>query len=267
MNTSSVGFTRLCRLVAVVAGIALIACAPLSPPDHVVLIQRLLPPGIHHWLGTDPLGRDVLSRLLAGARITLGLSLAAVLLASFAGTLVGLLAGYAGGRWDALLMRLVDMQLALPTLLLALLIIAVLGPGVGNLVCVLALTGWTRYARIVRGQALALREREFVLSAHAIGAGAWRIMLRHLLPNLLGPVMVIATLELARLIVVESALSYLGLGVQPPTASWGRMLAEGQVYLADAWWVVTFPGLAIVLSVLCINLAGERLQHRFDPRP
>jgi len=258
-----VGKSALLLLAVVV----LLTLAPLSPPDHVVLAERLQAPGATHWLGTDPLGRDLLSRLLAGARITLGLALSAVALAGLVGTLVGLLAGYAGGIWDALLMRLVDMQLALPTLLLALLVIAVLGPGVGNLVCVLALTGWTRYARIVRGQALMLRDREFILSAHAIGAGAWRIMLRHLLPNLLAPVLVIATLELARLIVVESALSYLGLGVQPPTASWGRMLAEGQVYLASAWWVVTFPGLAIVLSVLCINLAGDRLRHRFDPRP
>jgi peptide/nickel transport system permease protein len=155
--------------------------------------------------------------------------------------------------------------MALPTLLLALLIVAALGPGVGNLVIILALTGWTRFARIVRGQVVSLREREFILAARAVGAGPVRIMLTHLAPNLLSPVLVLATLELARVILIEAALSYLGLGVQPPTASWGRILAEGEIYIATAWWVVVFPGLAIILTVLAVNLGGDWLRDRLDP--
>lgn len=238
----------------------------LPAPDAIDLGQRLQAPGAQHWLGTDALGRDLLSRLLHGSRITLSLALGAVLLGGTLGTALGLLAGYAGGRSERVLMRVTDMQMALPTLLLALLIVAALGPGIVNLVLILALTGWTRFARIVRGQVLSLREREFIQSAHAIGAGPLRIMLRHLLPNLLGPLLVLATLELARVILIEAALSYLGLGVQPPAASWGRMLAEGESYIATAWWAVTFPGLAIIATVLAINLAGDWLRDRTDPR-
>ncbi|MBN6151872.1 ABC transporter permease [Xanthomonas sp. AmX2] len=238
----------------------------LPDPDHIDLAQRLRASNWQHWLGTDPLGRDLLARLLHGSRITLSLALGAVLLGGLAGTALGLVAGYLGGAWERVLMRLTDMQMALPTLLLALLIVAALGPGIANLVIILALTGWTRFARVVRGQVLALREREFILSAHAIGAGPLRIMLRHLLPNLLGPLLVLATLELARVILIEAALSYLGLGVQPPTASWGRMLAEGEPYIASAWWVVSYPGIAIVATVLAINLGGDHLRDHLDPR-
>jgi peptide/nickel transport system permease protein len=238
----------------------------LPDPDAVDLPARLQAPGAAHWLGTDQLGRDLLSRLLHGSRMTLALALAAVLLGGTLGTVLGVVSGYAGGVWDRILMRITDMQMALPTLLLALVIVAALGPSVGNLIIILAITGWTRYARILRGQTLALREREFILSAHAIGAGPLRIMLHHLLPNLISPLLVLATLELARVILIEAALSYLGLGVQPPTASWGRMLAEGEIYLSTAWWVVTFPGLAIVATVVVINLAGDRLGERLDPR-
>lgn len=258
------------RMIAVavllVGGVALAPLLPgLADPDAIDLAARLTPPGAQHWLGTDPLGRDLLARLVHGGQITLALAFAAVLLGGLVGGTLGLLAGYAGGATDRLVMRLTDMQMALPTLLLALLIVAALGPGVGNLVIILALTGWTRFARIVRGQVISLREREFVLAARAVGAGPVRIMLTHLAPNLLSPVLVLATLELARVILIEAALSYLGLGVQPPTASWGRILAEGEIYIATAWWVVVFPGLAIILTVLAVNLGGDWLRDRLDP--
>jgi peptide/nickel transport system permease protein len=158
------------------------------------------------------------------------------------------------------------MQLAFPLILLAVIVVAALGPSLQNLIIVLALTTWTRYARIVRGQVLALREREFVQSARAIGASAGRIMLRHILPNVLTPILVVATLELARVIILEASLSFLGLGVQPPYPSWGRMLAEGRTYMATGWWIATFPGLAILLSVLSVNLLGDWLRDYFDPK-
>lgn len=254
--------------MVLVAGIFLFApfLPSLGDPNAIDLSQRLQPPGLNHWLGADPLGRDILVRLIHGGRVTLALAVAAVVVGGGFGVLVGLIAGYFGGVWDRLLMRLTDMQMALPTLLLALLILAAAGPGVGNLVLILALTGWTRFARIVRGQVLSLRTRDFILSAQAIGATPMRIMFRHLLPNLVSPLVVVATLELARVILIEAALSYLGLGVQPPTASWGRMLAEGEVYVSTAWWVVTFPGLAIIAAVLAINLGGDALRDRLDPK-
>jgi peptide/nickel transport system permease protein len=163
-------------------------------------------------------------------------------------------------------MRLVDVQLSLPMMLLALIIVAVLGPSLQNLVIVLALTSWTRYARIVRGEVLSLREREFVLSAVAAGASAKRIIVHHILPNVISAALVVGTLELARVIIMESALSFLGLGVQPPAPSWGRMLADGRSYMASAWWLATFPGLAIVILVLGVNMLGDWLRDHFDPR-
>ena len=219
-----------------------------------------------HPLGTDQLGRDILSRMIFGSRITMTIAACAVLLGGVLGVILGIVSGYIGGAVDRVLMRLVDIQLAIPLMLLALLVVAALGPSMTNLIIVLALTSWVRYARIVRGQVLALREREFVLSARAIAASRARIMFRHILPNVLTPIFVVATLELARIVLMDAALSFLGLGVQPPTASWGRMLAEGRVYINNAWWVVTFPGLAITLTVLSINLLGDWLRDYFDPR-
>jgi peptide/nickel transport system permease protein len=219
-----------------------------------------------HPLGTDQIGRDVLSRIAYGSRVTLAVAGAAVILGGVIGVALGLIAGYFGGMVDRILMRLVDVQLALPLMLMALLVVAALGPSVQNLIIVLALTSWIRYARIIRGQVLSLREQEFIRSAHAIGAGTLRIMAKHLLPNVMTPALVVATLELARVIIMEAALSFLGLGVQPPSPSWGRMLAEGRVYLSSAWWIVTFPGLAIVLMVLSINLLGDWLRDYFDPK-
>ncbi|RPE70937.1 peptide/nickel transport system permease protein [Pacificibacter maritimus] len=225
----------------------------------------LFSPGAHP-LGTDEVGRDILSRMIHGSRVTLLVATTAVVLGGIVGTALGIWAGYKGGLVDRVLMRLVDIQLAIPLMLLALLVVAALGPSLRNVVLVLALTSWIRYARIIRAQVLSLREREFVQSAHAIGASTMRIMFFHILPNVLTPALVVGTLELARIIIMDSALSFLGLGVQPPTPSWGRMLADGRVYISSAWWTVTFPGLAIVLTVLSVNLFGDWLRDYFDPK-
>ncbi|PWC13480.1 ABC transporter permease [Brenneria corticis] len=245
----------------------------LMPPTKSNLLLRMQPPtwsGLFspgaHPFGTDELGRDVLSRIIHGSRITLTIAFIAVVLGGMVGVLCGIVAGYHRGIIDRILMRIVDIQLALPLMLLALLVVAAFGPSMRNLILVLALTSWIRYARIIRGQVLSLREQEFILSAHAIGAGGWRIMWRHILPNVLTPAVVVATLELARLIIMDAALSFLGLGVQPPDPSWGRMLADGRVYISSAWWIVTFPGLAILFTVLSVNLLGDWLRDYFDPK-
>lgn len=256
-----------------IAGALLAPYLGLPSPIRSSLASRMVPPtwsGLFspgaHPLGTDELGRDILSRILHGSRTTLLIAAGAVILGGAFGTLLGIVAGYYRGMVDRILMRIVDIQLALPLMLLALLVVAAIGPSTQNLVVVLALTSWLRYARIIRGQVLALREREFILSAHAIGAGTWRIMIKHLLPNVMTPVLVIATLELARIIIMDAALSFLGMGVQPPSPSWGRMLADGRVYITTAWWIVTFPGLAILFTVLSVNLLGDWLRDYFDPK-
>ncbi len=248
-----------------------------SPPNefHTNLIDPVLsgPKGsfggisADHLLGVEPVnGRDVFSRILYGARISLSIGVLATLLGAAVGVTAGVFAGYYRGKVDAIVMRIVDLNLAFPLILLALAIAAILGPSLRNLVLVMALTTWMIYARVVRGITLSLREREFVQAARALGATDSRIMLRHVLPNLLAPVMVIFTLELARVILMESALSFLGLGVPPPTPTWGRMLAEGRNYLTVAPWIATFPGLAIMFTVLGINLLGDGLRDLLDPR-
>jgi len=261
--------------VVVVVFLVTALAAPVAAPEDPVktdLRHRLAPPGISGTdsrfsaLGRDQLGRDILSRIVYGSRVTLAVAAASVLLGGVIGLALGLAAGYFGGWTERIIMRLVDVQLALPLMLLALIIVAVLGPSLRNLIIVLALTSWTRYARIVRGEVLSLREREFVLSAVAAGAGALRIILKHILPNVISAAVVVGTLELARVIIMESALSFLGLGVQPPAASWGRMLADGRSYMATAWWLATFPGLAIVILVLGVNLLGDWLRDHLDPR-
>jgi len=262
--------------LAVVLAVATSAlAAPLIAPFDPLaqeIANRLKPPG---WvgtevrlrlLGTDHLGRDILSRLIFGARISIIIGLSAVMLAGTLGTLIGLIAGYEGGRVDDLCMRLTDTMLAMRFILLALAVIAVLGPSLLNIIMVLGVTSWVSYARVVRAEVLTLRAREFVAAAQALGGGGLRIVLRHLLPNVLTPVIVIATLEVARMIILESALSFLGLGVQPPTPTWGGMLADGRAYLSTAWWLATFPGLCIMLSVLGINLLGDWLRDVLDPR-
>lgn len=261
--------------VVVVAFVLVALAAPLVAPDDPVrtnLRQRLAPPMAHvqdhapSVLGRDQLGRDILSRIIYGSRVTLVVGATSVILGGVVGIALGLLAGFYGGWVERVLMRLVDVQLSLPMMLLALIIVAVLGPSLQNLVIVLALTSWTRYARIVRGEVLSLREREFVLSAVAAGARANRIIVHHILPNVMSAAVVVGTLELARVIIMESALSFLGMGVQPPAPSWGRMLADGRSYMASAWWLATFPGLAIMILVLGVNMLGDWLRDHFDPR-
>jgi peptide/nickel transport system permease protein len=262
---------------AVIVGLVLVAAlaAPLlatTDPIEQDLSVALKPPfwqgdgSLGHPLGTDHLGRDVYSRLIYGAQISLTISVLAACLGAVVGVAAGLVAGYRGGRVDAVIMRIADLNLAFPLILLALAVVALLGANLRNLVIVMAITTWMIYARVVRGVSLGLREREFVQAARARGAPDARLIVRHVLPNVVAPVMVIWTLEVARIILMESALSFLGLGVPPPTPTWGRMLAEGRDYLTVAGWIAIFPGLAIMLTVLGINFLGDGLRDLLDPR-
>ena len=267
----------LATVGAVIVGLVVVASlgapwlATTDPIDQDLAVT-LKPPfwkadgSLEHPLGTDHLGRDVYSRLVYGARISLIVSVAAALLGGAVGVAAGLVAGYYGGRIDATIMRIVDLNLAFPLILLALSVVAILGPSLQNLIIVMAITTWMIYARVVRGITLGLREREFIQSARAVGAGDLRVIVRHVLPNVFAPIVVIWTLEVARVILMESALSFLGLGVPPPTPTWGRMLAEGRDYLTMAGWIATFPGLAIMVTVLGINFFGDGLRDLLDPR-
>ena len=259
--------------VAIVILAALFAPA-LSPFDPLEqdISQRLKEPGWQdahgrsHALGTDHLGRDILARIIYGSRIALMVGLSAVLISGLLGMAIGLIAGYFGGHVDDFFMRLADIQLAFPFILLAIAVIGVLGPSLRNIIIVIGVSSWVVYARVVRGEVLSIREREFVQAAVALGSRDGRILVRHVLPNAFTPWLVVATLDMARVIVIESALSFLGLGVQPPTPTWGGMLADGRVYLSTAWWLATFPGLAILMTVLGINLFGDGLRDTLDPR-
>jgi len=254
-------------LVLGLFAVALLArwLAPYDP-DFIDLKQVLMPPSPAHLLGTDTLGRDVLSRIIFGARVSLLVGFVAVGIATLIGVLVGALAGYYGGVLDQILMRLVDLMLCFPTIFLILAVIAVLGPSIWNIMAVIGLTGWMGVARLVRAEFLSLREREFVVAARALGASDVRLIWRHLLPNALTPVMVSATLGVAGAILVESSLSFLGLGVQPPTPSWGNMLTMGKDNIEIAWWLSVFPGLAILVTVMSYNLLGEGIREAIDPR-
>jgi len=246
--------------------VALLGPAFVGDPLAQNLPERLRPPGPDHALGTDQLGRDVLARVVHGARISLGVGFGVVLLASFLGVAVGLLAGGLGGFWDNLLMRITDIFFAFPTLILAMAIAAALGPNLVNTVIAVALVSWPIYARLVRAQALALREREFVEAARALGAGWGRILLKHLLPNSLTPVLVQASYEVGAAILTAAGLSFIGFGAQPPTPEWGAMVAETRNYMAEAPWAATAPALAILLTVLAFNLIGDGLRDALDPR-
>jgi peptide/nickel transport system permease protein len=254
-------------LTALGAGVLM----PFDPIEQDIG-ERLKPPmsrdeaGRLHPLGTDHLGRDILARIVFGARPALLVGFAAVAISGVLGMVTGLVAGYFGGRIDDVLMRLADIQLAFPFILLAIAVIGVLGPSLTTIIAVIGVSSWVVYARIVRGAALSLREREFVQAAQALGSRDGRILLHHVLPNVFTPWLVVATLDMARVIVIESALSFLGLGVQPPTPTWGGMLADGRVYISTAWWLATFPGLAILVTVLGINLFGDGLRDTLDPR-
>jgi peptide/nickel transport system permease protein len=267
--------TALFGAAVVVAVMLAAALAPLvSPFDPLEqdIGQRLKEPGWLdaqgrvHALGTDHLGRDILSRIVFGSRIALVVGLAAVVISGVLGMVIGLVAGYFGGRVDDILMRLADIQLAFPFILLAIAVIGVLGPSLRNIIIVIGVSSWVVYARVVRGEVLSIREREYVQAAIALGSQHGRVLWQHVLPNTFTPWLVVATLDMARVIVIESALSFLGLGVQPPTPTWGGMLADGRVYLSTAWWLATFPGLAILITVLGINLFGDGLRDTLDPR-
>jgi peptide/nickel transport system permease protein len=258
--------------VVVLTAVASPLISPFDPIEQDLGDLRLKPPGFRdaagrvHPLGTDHLGRDLLARVVYGARPALLVGFAAVVISGVIGMAAGLVAGYFGGRLDDALMRLADIQLAFPFILLAIAVIGVLGPSLTTIIIVIGVSSWVVYARIVRSAVLSLREREFVQAALALGGGDGRVLLRHILPNALTPWLVVATLDMARVIVIESALSFLGLGVQPPTPTWGGMLADGRVYISTAWWLATFPGLAILITVLGINLFGDGLRDTLDPR-
>ena len=264
-------FGMLVVLVVMLAALAAPLVAPFDPLEQDIG-QRLREPGWQdaqgrvHPLGTDHLGRDILSRIVFGSRIALLVGLAAVVISGVLGMIIGLVAGYFGGRTDDFLMRLADIQLAFPFILLAIAVIGVLGPSLRNIIIVIGVSSWVVYARVVRGEVLSIREREYVHAAVALGSRHWRVLMTHVLPNTFTPWLVVATLDMARVIVIESALSFLGLGVQPPTPTWGGMLADGRVYLSTAWWLATFPGLAILITVLGINLFGDGLRDTLDPR-
>jgi peptide/nickel transport system permease protein len=260
--------------VVVIVLLAALLAPWLSPFDPLEqdINQRLKEPGWQtaagriHVLGTDHLGRDILARVIFGSRIALVVGLSAVLISGVLGMAIGLVAGYFGGKADDFFMRLADIQLAFPFILLAIAVIAVRGPTLFNIILVIGVSSWVVYARVVRGEVLSIREREFVQAAIALGSRDGRVVVRHVLPNAFTPWLVVATLDMARVIVIESALSFLGLGVQPPTPTWGGMLADGRVYLSTAWWLATFPGLAIFITVLGINLLGDGLRDTLDPR-
>lgn len=263
-----------CIFLIILAISALFApwVTPFNPDDQS-LFMRNMPPltmpedggSIPHVLGTDQLGRDELSRLIFGGRISLAVGLVSVLVSGTAGTILGLLAGFYRGGVDDVVMRLVDIQMGFPSLLLALFVLYVVGGGVVNVIFILAVTRWMVYARVTRGLVLTYRENVFIEAARATGATDRRIILRHLLPNLLSPIVVLATLEVAYMILTEAALSFLGLGIQPPQSSWGLMLSQGRQYITTAWWLVTFPGLAILLTALSLNLLATWARSVTDP--
>ncbi|MFF4705136.1 ABC transporter permease [Streptomyces sp. NPDC001288] len=265
--------------VAALVVLALLLVAALSAPliapydpNTQNLLLRLRPPAWQHGgsaahlLGTDQLGRDMLSRVVYGARVSLLVGAGAALLAGVIGTVVGLSAGYLGGWVDRTLMRLADVQLAFPALLLALAVVGFLGSGLWMVILVLGFTGWVSYARVVRSEVLSLRSRDFITEARAIGVTDVTIMRRHLLPNVMAPLATIGTLHVAAAIVAEASLSYLGLGVPKETVTWGAMLSDGQLYLGTSWWVAVFPGIALMLTSLAINITGDALRDVADPK-
>ncbi len=254
-------------IVVLVVGAAAMApvITPYGPADSD-LVRTLQPPSRAHWMGTDQLGRDLFTRILYGARVSLAIGLITVGISGVIGLVVGLISGYLGGLTDVVLMRLVDVQLSFPFILLALVVNAILGIGLQNIILTLIITGWVVYARLVRGEVLALKTLDYVEAARALGAQQTRIVTRHLLPNLWTPVIILSSLQVAQFIVAEAAISFLGFGVQPPMASWGNMLNEGKTYIYNAWWMTTFPGVALVLTALGVNLVGDWLRDTLDPR-
>jgi peptide/nickel transport system permease protein len=260
-------------ILLVVIGAAVFA-PYLSPhdPARQSLIRRFTPPvwaqggSISYPLGTDQVGRDILSRIIYGARVSLLVGISAVLVSLTVGVILGLLSGFLRGRVDTVIMTVVDVTLSFPQLLLALAFVAALGPSLLTIIVVLGLTGWERYARVVRAEVLALREKDFVEAARAMGAGPTRLIVRHLLPNTFSSIIVMSTLQVAQAILAEAALSFLGVGTGSAHPTWGQMISLGRDFVSVAWWLATFPGLAILLTVLAINLVGDRLRDALDPR-
>jgi peptide/nickel transport system permease protein len=255
-------------IVVVILFFIAIAAPVISPynPNEIDRTHILEPPGAGHPLGTDDLGRDLLSRMIYGSRISLSVGFVAVGIATIVGIFFGAIAGYYGGWIDRIIMRFVDIMLSIPTFFLILAVIAFVGPSIWNIMIVIGLTSWMGVARLVRAEFLSLKEREFVLAERALGAGNMRIIFSHILPNSMAPVFVSAVLGVAAAILVESALSFLGIGVQPPTPSWGNILTLGKDNIEIAWWLSVFPGLAILITVLAYNLVGEGLRDALDPR-
>lgn len=255
-------------VVAAIFGPMLVKYDPVT----VNITERLEPPGTmlsngtRAWLGTDQVGKDVLAQVLQGARISLLVGAATILIAGFIGIVAGVLAGFLGGWVDAVLMRLADIQLAFPSILLAILIAAVLGPSILNVIITLALTRWVTFGRVARAATLATKERDYVLAARASGANSRRLLVRHIVPSTIAPLIVIATVEVGLVIIAEASLSFLGLGAPPEQPSWGRIVANGRDYLNNAWWISTMPGLALSLVVLSIGMFGDRLRDHLDPR-
>jgi len=280
-DLTGAGWRRLGRLKWGVGGavifVLIVLSALLAPvisphdPLSVDIRHRMAPPAWmeggtrEHLLGTDQIGRDLLSRVIWGGRVSLVVGVMAVLLSATIGVLLGLAAGYFAGEVDWIIMTVINVMLTFPFVLLALAVIAVLGPSVPNMIMVLGATGWPVYARVIRAETLALRERDFVVAARALGMSHARIVFGQILPNLVSPIVVVATLQIAQVIILESFLSFLGLGVQPPTPAWGNMLGEGRVYMLNSWWIAAFPGLAIFITTLVINLMGNGLRDWLDP--
>jgi peptide/nickel transport system permease protein len=262
------GLLIVLGMCAVAMGAGLIS--PQDPYEQEVA-GRLKPPvwmdggSREHLLGTDPVGRDILARIIYGSRISLATGAASVVISVIIGVLLGLVGGYYGGKTDSVVTNLVNVMMAFPFILLALTAVAVMGPSFRNMVIVLGVTGWPIYTRVVRAETAQLKTLEFVMAARAIGFTSVRIIARHILPNLFNTIVVTSSLEVARMIILESILSFLGLGVQPPTPSWGGMLGEGRTYLLTHWWLATFPGLAIFVTTLGINLLGDGLRDILDP--
>jgi len=263
--------TRIAIVVLVIVALSAVFAplpAPYDPTAQLDIVRlQSQPPSLAHPLGTDPYSRDVLSRLLYGSRISLAVGLGAVLLAMSFGIAVGAVAGFIGGAVDAVLMRFVDAALSIPRLLVLIMVASLWGSlGLVPLTLLMAGTGWFAVSRLVRAETLALREREFIVAARALGASPFRILVRHVLPNVAAPALVAATLGIANVILLEAGLSYLGIGVRPPTASWGAIIQDGAEQVSDLWWLTLFPGLAILVTVFACNALGDALRDAFDPR-
>ena len=263
-----------CAVIVLLAGLVALFAPVIVPhdPADADLLRRLQPPVWQtggDWaypLGCDGLGRDMVSRLIFGARVSLGVGFGVVVASSLIGTLLGMVAGFVRGAIDVVLSRIADVLLGFPYLVFAIGLMGMMGPGLGNIVITLVLKEWVVAFRVARGETLGAREQDYVEAARAIGCPSWRIMAGEILPNILSPLLVVATIRIANVVIMESSLSFLGLGVQPPSVSWGSMVADGREFLAEGWWVATLPGLAILIVVLAINLASQGTREAFDPR-